>query len=250
MSSKEIRVANQEGSPEIFYTIQGEGRNLGEATVFYRTSGCNLQCVWCDTPYTWNFDGTPYEHNDGVKYDKEKEQTLLTVGQSIDLITQYEAPHLVITGGEPMLQQRTLIELAKGLKEENPDYRIDIETNGTITPLPEFVELVDLFSVSLKTGDSGNEKKKRYRPQVVDKFVEIPHADFKFVIPDMYEMAEVLHIISDHKIPYDRVFLMPEGRTKEELARNSSLVAEIAKEYQFNFTPRLHIDLWGDKRGV
>lgn len=245
-----LRVAQQDESPEIFYTLQGEGRNVGQPTVFYRTSECNLQCVWCDTPYTWNWDGTPYVHDDDIKYSREEQQTKLTVGESVDLITRYRVPHVVITGGEPMLQQANLLELAYGLLTEDRNYKIDIETNGTVMPNERLARKVNLFTVSPKLENSGNRLDKRYRPEVIDAFVALPNADFKFVVTSIEDIPEILTMINNHQIPAERVFLMPEGRTRAELAAHTDLVAELAKKYKFNFTSRLHIELWGDKRGV
>lgn len=245
-----MRIAKQNGTPEIFYTIQGEGRNIGEPAIFLRTSECNLQCVWCDTPYTWNFDGTPYIHEEYKKYKREDEQTIITVGEAIDLVTQEQHNHLVVSGGEPMLQQQDILELAQGLKAENPTYRVDIETNGTVMPSDELIQAIDLFSVSPKMDNSGNSPEKRYRPNVIQKFAETENADFKFVVQSQIDVPEILSMFNTHKIPPERVYLMPEGRTKDALDQSSQLVAELAKHYQFNFTPRLHIELWGDERGV
>ena len=248
--SEQLRVASESMEPEIFGTLQGEGRHTGEPATFLRLSECNLQCTWCDTPYTWNFDGTPYKHDDDVKYSRVDQQIKLTVGEAINQITQEQTRRLVISGGEPMLQQATLTELIKGLKNEDPSFKVDIETNGTVTPTDEMVELVDLFTVSPKLASSGNAQHKREKPKALQRFAELDNADFKFVIADESDMYDVLHYQQKYGIKHDKIWLMPEGRTKEQLDRHSQQVAELAIEYGFNLTGRLHIDLWGDKRGV
>lgn len=250
MNPNKLRVASERQEPEVFGTIQGEGRHTGEPATFLRLSECNLQCTWCDTPYTWNFDGTPYVHDDNVKYSRAEQQIKLTIGETIDTITQEKARRLVISGGEPMLQQKTLIELIQGLKAEDPDFKVDIETNGTVLPSDEMIELVDLFTVSPKLESSGNTKHKREKPKALKRFAEIDNADFKFVITEQTDIEDVLRYQSDYEIKPEKIWLMPEGRTKEQLDRHSVQVADLAIEYGFNLTGRLHIDLWGDKRGV
>lgn len=247
---EQLKIASQEQQPEIFYTLQGEGRHTGEPATFLRLSECNLQCSWCDTPYTWNFEGTPYKHDDDVKYSRDEQQILLTVGEAVHRITQEKAKRLVISGGEPMLQQRKLIELAQGIKAEDPNFKIDIETNGTVIPDEAFIPLVDLFTVSPKLANSGNALSKRERPKALQAYVDIPHADFKFVVTREMDIYDINLIIDNYGIKPERVYLMPEGRTQDEIENHIGLVADICKEYGYNFTNRLHIELWGDKRGV
>src|SRR3972149_1326726 len=91
------------GKPEVFYTIQGEGASIGKPAVFLRTSTCNLYCVWCDTPYTWNWDNTPYEHKDGVKYNRKEQSVKMEVEDIVALLSTFACKRIVLTGGEPML---------------------------------------------------------------------------------------------------------------------------------------------------
>lgn len=255
-----MRFANQEGEPEIFSTIQGEGRHTGEPAVFARLSGCNLQCTWCDTPYTWNWEGTEYEHDDGVKYDRQAETIQLQIGEAVDNITGHKIDRVVITGGEPLIQQTSIIELIDGLRSENPNYKVEIETNGTITPKPLLIEKVDQFNVSPKmdsslhirgaTGQQPYGRNQTYRPKVLDKFAEIPHADFKFVVEDEHDLKQVQGIVLTHQIPHERVYLMPQSRTQEQLQSSIRGVAQMAIENGFNLSNRLHVEIWGDERGV
>lgn len=248
--SEKLRVSNQDGQPEIFNTIQGEGRNMGEPATFMRLSGCNLQCVWCDTPYTWNWNGTSFEHHKGVKYDRDEQTLTLDVGQAVDRITGFESSRVVITGGEPLLQQANLLGVVEALRQDERDFRVEIETNGTVMPRPALVEQVDRFNVSPKLSNSGMDKDKRYKPEVLRAYAEMKQADFKFVVDTPGDVAEVMEIIEEAGMPNDRVYLMPQGVSQAEQVEKEQWVAELCKIYQFNYTPRLHINLWGDKRGV
>ena len=240
-----------DGEPEIFDTIQGEGRYIGRPVVFARLSNCNLQCSWCDTPYTWAFnEKRASQHDEGKVYDKKKEQTKIEVGDAIDTINGYEIKRLVITGGEPLMQQPSIIELAQGLRDANEDYWVEVETNGTIAPKPELVEVVDQFNVSPKLENSGNLLNKRLKPEALKKFVETGKADFKFVVSRTEDIKEILSIVDESGMPSDRVFLMPEGRTEEEVETHQKILVDLAKEHNFNVTTRLHVLIWGAKRGV
>lgn len=249
-----LRFARQEGSvdePEVFTTVQGEGRNIGRPVVFARLSGCNLQCSWCDTPYTWVWnDKLAGMHDQGVAYDREAEQVKLSVGEAIDRISGEPLDRLVITGGEPMQQQRALVPMIKGLRERNPNQWVEIETNGTIAPSDEMLEVVDQFNVSPKLENSGNSLKKRTKALAMKKLVETPKADFKYVVFGEDDLAEILAQVEEFDIPHERVFLMPEGRTEAEVKEHQIKLVEIAKANNFNLTTRLHVLIWGAVRGV
>lgn len=241
----------QPGKPEIFDTIQGEGRNLGKPVVFARLSDCNLTCSWCDTPYTWAFNESRAAlHDEGKAYNKAEEQVYVEIGDAIDQISGYPLKRLVITGGEPMMQQANIATLIKGLKAETEDYWVEIETNGTIAPTKQMLELVDQFNVSAKLANSGNSEKKRRKSKALEAFAATPKADFKFVVFGDEDLPEILDLVSEYQIPHERVFLMPEGRTPEEVERHQKELVELAKENNFNVTTRLHVLIWGAKRGV
>lgn len=249
-----LRFATQEGTtdqPEIFDTIQGEGRNIGTPVVFARLSGCNLQCSWCDTPYTWAFTEAMAErHDEGKVYDREAEQVRLEVGEAVEAIGGYQIKRLVITGGEPMLQQKGIVQLVKGLKEETEDYWVEVETNGTIAPTEEMTEAIDQFNVSPKLANSGNALDKRRRDPAMEAFARNPKADFKFVSTGQEDIMEILELTDRYDIPAHRVYLMPEGRTPEEVEAHQKDLVELAKVLNFNVTTRLHVLIWGAKRGV
>ena len=249
-----LRFARQEGTtdqPEIFETVQGEGRNLGSPVVFARLSGCNLQCSWCDTPYTWVWNEKLAEkHDEGRTYNRNAEQVKVLVGDAIDQVSGHEIKRLVITGGEPMQQQKALVPFIKGLRERDPNHWVEIETNGTIAPNDEMAELVDQFNVSVKLSNSGNELKRRLRDNALKRFAGLSKADFKFVVYGEQDLGEILELVEGYSIPHSRVYLMPEGRTEEEVKQHQIELVEVAKKYNFNLTTRLHVLIWGAKRGV
>lgn len=248
--NEQLRFANQEGAPEIFHTIQGEGRSIGEPAVFARLSGCNLQCNWCDTPYTWNWEGTPFEHDEGVKYDRKAETLNVAVGEAVDQVTGYNCRRLVISGGEPLLQKKMIVPFLEELRLRDPDHWVEIETNGTIVPGEELSALVDQFNVSPKLANSNNTPEKREKPRALEAFAAMPNADFKFVVQGDEDMDEVLGLMARYEIPPERTYLMPEGRTREEVETRQRQLVEVCKANNINLTTRLHVLIWGAKRGV
>ena len=243
------------GPPEIFYTIQGEGRNAGNPSVFVRTSLCNLHCVWCDTNYTWNWEGTPFTH----KYQPEKkfkmsEQIIEMTPEEIFNYIKEIAPFpqcksVVMTGGEPLLQQPAWIELMKLMKPHG--YFFEVETNGTILPSHEFLELVDQITTSPKLENSGNDKKLRDREIVQKLFVEhFEKVWWKYVVTCEDDLKEVLELVQRYNIPCDHVFLMPEGWVRKDLRKKQEWIAELCKKYGFRYSDRLHIQIYGKKRAV
>lgn len=254
LGSKVLRFARGTDSltePEIFTTIQGEGRNIGRPVVFARLSGCNLECSWCDTPYTWVFNKAKAEkHDAGEVYDQKAETVKLTAGEAVDRISGEPLDRLVITGGEPMIQQKGLVPMLQGLRKRNPNQWVEVETNGTIPPNDNMLELVDQFNVSPKLENSGNSLKARLKDKAMERLVATPKADFKFVVFGDEDLPEILDIVERYNIPHERVFLMPEGRTEEEVTKHQIELVEMAKANNFNITTRLHVLIWGAKRGV
>lgn len=226
--------------------VQGEGQSAGEVVSFLRLSGCNLACSWCDTPYTWNWTGTKFEHPE--KFDKSNEViklTALQVKKKIDGLGSYR---LVISGGEPFLQQHKLLPLLKLLKSHK--YFIEVETNGTIAPLPEFLELVDQINCSPKTSNSGvdNRELMRERPIALNALSESPKTTFKFVVSSMVDLKEITYLVAKYNMK--QVYLMPQGRTRVEQLKNQGTVKMMAELYDFKFSPRLHVLEFDNKRGV
>ena len=233
-----LRVSRQpDGRPEVFYSLQGEGPNTGAPSVFLRLATCNLACAWCDTKYTWDWEN----------YDYDREVVNLETDQVEERIRKFECRRLIITGGEPLLQQAELAPLAASLK--NDGYFLEIETNGTVAPQADLERLVDQWNVSPKLGSSGNPRERRDQRQAMDALGPLPNAYFKFVVTQPEDVAEVCTLRDAYGLPGKRIILMPEGVTAESIQGRSPWVAEACAKEGFRFSTRLHILLWGDQRG-
>lgn len=233
-----LRVSRQpSGESEIFHSLQGEGARIGTPTVFLRLAGCNLACTWCDTRYTWDWE----------RYDHAKEVISLERTEVEERILRFACPHLVITGGEPLLQQNELAPLVASLKGQG--FHFEVETNGTIIPLPELTQGIDQWNVSPKQSNSGNALERRELPVVLEHFRQLPNAYFKFVITEPSDIDQVCALCRKYELAVERVILMPEGTTVEVLQKRSPWVSEACVREGFRFSTRLHILLWGDKRG-
>ena len=230
-------------------TYQGEGPSIGRSCIFLRTSNCNLQCRFCDSPYTWNWIGTKFAHPE--KYDRKKEQHKLEYNQvreSILNLAQDKTKMLVISGGEPMLQQKHLQRIAAYFKHQG--WRIEVETNATIPLRYEFVDLIDQMNCSPKLANSGDPSNMRIKPEILQTYVDLPQSIFKFVVSSNHDLNEILNLVRDFKIEKRKVWLMPQGRTREELAKLNQQVKQLALGLGYNFSPRKHIEEFGSKRGV
>jgi organic radical activating enzyme len=250
-----MKLARLGEGPEIFHTLQGEGPSAGLPAVFIRASRCNLHCVWCDTDHTWNFEGTPWPHEKdatpGYAKHRKSEATIeLTPAAAADLILSYHCPRVVITGGEPLLQENDFLEMITHIRAHQSDCVFEVETNGTRTPSPAFAEAIDQFNVSPKLSNSGVKTSLRLVPDTLRFFASSPKSWFKFVISCMADLDEVLALQNEFSIPASRILLMPEGRTAAELDTTAADIAELCRTHGFRFCDRLHIRLWGDKRGV
>lgn len=226
---------------EIFYSIQGEGKLTGVPSVFVRTSGCNLRCVWCDTPYaSWTPEGEE-----------------MRVEEIVRRVGTYECRHVVVTGGEPMIMPE-IAELCAALKKGNA-HHLTIETAGTV-----FEEVaMDLASVSPKLSNStpwekeggkfaASHEKQRLRPEIIQRFMDSsPDFQLKFVVAEEQDLAEIEQLLSKLRgwQPAD-VLLMPEGTDASVLAERATWIAEVCKRTGFRYCPRLHIELFGNVRGT
>lgn len=250
-----MKVAKFNGKGEIFYTIQGEGKSLGKPTVFIRSSLCNLHCIWCDTDYTWNWKNTPHPHifdqTPGYqKYDKQAQIVELSTAQIIEEISQYDCKNLVLTGGEPLLQQKAWVALMAQLRSQSTGYWFEVETNGTLLPSSEFDALIDQYNVSPKLENSNNSQKIREKPEAYEFFAQSPKAWFKFVVAEQADLNEVLGLVAKYGIPANKVYLMPEGTSPEQLKSKQMWLVEQCKQHGFYYTDRLHIHIYGSKRGI
>ena len=225
---------------EIFHSIQGEGLLAGVPSIFIRTSGCNLRCDWCDTPYaSWKPEGPE-----------------MSVKEILEKISAWNCDHVVLTGGEPMIAP-SLPELATALKKEGK--HITIETAGTILPngIP-----CDLASLSPKLSNSTppasrdpawakKHEATRLQPAVISDWIRNYNFQLKFVVsgePDVKEIkALLLHL---PPVPFHQVLLMPEGIDTQTLTSRSPWLVEICKREGFRFCPRQQIELFGHTRGT
>jgi 7-cyano-7-deazaguanosine (preQ0) biosynthesis protein QueE len=216
-------------------TWQGEGPSLGRRCGFVRLGRCNLACTWCDTPYTW----------DWTRYDPAKELSRLTVTEIVDQLDAMDVDMVVITGGEPLLQQRELGELVAAIAGRA--WRIEVETAGTLAP-DEALAPVDRFNVSPKLAGSGNPLDRRYKPDVLRALQSTGRAAFKFVVTDEAELDEVGAIVDECRLT--DVWIMPEGTDPAALVDRARSLADPVLARGWNLTTRLHVLLWGDRRGV
>jgi organic radical activating enzyme len=222
---------------EIFESLQGEGVSAGAPAIFVRLAQCNLHCVWCDTKYTWDFERYRYE-------DEVREQPVADVAQ---LVNASASRRLVLTGGEPLLQQRPLKEFFARLA---PDIVVEVETNGTIAPEPESLSRVNQWNVSAKLSSAGDPEQFRIRPEILAIFRDSGHAHLKLVVHRDEDYAEADALVSRLAWPSERVLLMPEANDREQLRARSFAVAEAARARGFRFSSRLHLELWGGRRGT
>lgn len=223
---------------EIFYSVQGEGSLVGTPSVFIRTSGCNLRCVWCDTPYTsWAPEGDE-----------------MSVNAIVEKVSNFGAKYAVVTGGEPMIAP-ALRELTLGLRRLG--LHITIETAGTVFLAVE----CDLMSISPKLINSTPNEREggrwatqheriRYQPDVLKQLMAAYSYQLKFVVTAWDDIAEIDVICHEIGAPAKNVILMPEGIDNAVLRQRALWITEACKQRGYRFSPRLHVDLWGAKRGV
>ncbi len=219
---------------ELFYSLQGEGALVGVPSVFIRTSGCNLRCGWCDTPYTsWQPEGSE-----------------LSLEQILDEVRAHPARHVVVTGGEPMILP-DIVPLTSRLRALG--LHITVETAGTVfRPVA-----CDLMSISPKLSHSTppgpwatQHDRLRIQPEVLVELMGRYQYQLKFVIARPGDLEEVRPLLETLRADRERVILMPEGTDREVLRERSVWLAEICKDEGFRFSPRLHVDLYGNQRGV
>lgn len=227
---------------EIFYSLQGEGELTGVPSVFVRTSGCNLRCAWCDTPYaSWNPEG---EQRSVAQVVAEVE------GHPI-------AQHVVLTGGEPMIAKE-IRELAAELKKVGR--HITIETAATVLPAGIACDLASLSPKLLNSApdpvEHGAWRKKheatRWQPEAVRAWIDAYPYQFKFVVARPEDVEEMEHMLAalHREIPRHKVLLMPEATTLDKLRSRAGWLGELCKARGYRYAHRLHIELYGNKRGT
>jgi 7-carboxy-7-deazaguanine synthase len=238
------------GEPEIFASLQGEGPSAGKPCAFVRLSRCNLACVWCDTAYTWRFEGDNRPHRAGVAYERTANQVTLGETEVAERIAALAQPRLVVTGGEPLLQAPALARMLAHVLNMLPDVAIEIETNGTVAPPPSLDALVDQYNVSPKLAHSGNPAELALPPERLAHWAAEPRAFFKFVIADPDDVAEVRALRERFAIPSERIWLMAEGTDAATLRSRQSWLAQLCLRDGLTLSGRLHIERYGDTRGT
>ena len=222
---------------EIFYSIQGEGQLVGLPSVFFRTSYCNLRCIWCDTPYTsWQPE------------DKD-----ISVEDAVTAILAYNCPQVVITGGAPFMQAKELTRLCQQLGQQGQ--HITIETNGTLFQQVE----ADLLSISPKLANSNPatsnhhfqpHQRLRINQPVLRQFLDYYNCQLKFVVETEPDLVEIQQLQQEMQIPSSTIVLMPQGISRDQIQDKQNWMVEICKQHGYRYSPRLHVDIWGDQRGI
>jgi len=219
---------------ELFYSLQGEGSLIGVPSFFIRTTGCNLRCSWCDTPYTsWQPEGSD-----------------MSLDEICAELQRHPARHVVVTGGEPMIAPE-MVALTERLRALGT--HITIETAGTVYK----AVACDLMSISPKLGNSTPEgpwaaqhERLRLQTDVLKKLMTSYEYQLKFVIAAPEDLAELKSLAAALNAPAERIILMPEGIDPVSLRERALWLAEICKSEGFRFSPRLHVDLYGNRHGI
>lgn len=222
---------------EVFESVQGEGPSTGKPCLFIRLAHCNLTCTWCDTKYTWDF----------ANYDYAHEVSLVPVQELARRVQSAASGHVVLTGGEPLLQQRSLVPLLAAL---DPGIGIEVETNGTVLPLPALAARVDQWNVSPKLAHAGDRRSLRIRPDALAALRDTARAWLKLVVFTAADLQEIAELVAAVRWPGERVLLMPQAATRDELRARLPEVQAWATERGYGCSTRLHIELWGGRRGV
>ena len=214
---------------EVFYSIQGEGATAGLPAVFVRLQGCTVGCTWCDTKYSWDPEA-------GRAVDLDV---------LLDKVSGFPCRRVVLTGGEP-LESPLFVPLVRALDSQG--FAIEVETSGTLPPPTGFDGAIQ-WNVSLKLSGSGVDEAKRIRPEAIRGFLS-REAWWKFVVTDEGDVAEVLRLAERFALPRGRILLQPEAVRRDEMLERSPWVVDACKRHGFRFSPRLHVLLWGARRGV
>ena len=249
----ELAVAEQ------FFSIQGEGRYSGQPSVFLRLAGCNLLCgavgrnpqdvdpsadnptdgaTWvCDTIDVWREADQTYSPEELVDEWRSRGWLEAVGGQGA---------HIVLTGGEPTLpkHQEAFVEFEEVLREEVGHVFVEVETNGTIKPSPEFDSAVDQYNVSLKLRNSGHSKEERINPEAIEFHDFNRQSDWKFVVGSEDDIDEIKSLVDEFDLNDKDIMLMPAGMSQDQLRVSYPMVAELCKETGWKFTGRRHVDIY------
>lgn len=230
MTSTVLRVAELFGP-----TFQGEGPSAGQRAAFVRLSGCPVRCSWCDEPQTWDWS----------RFSQHDESQPMAAEQVSTWASGVRADLVVITGGEPLIQQQGLIELVTTLTDTGR--RVEIETSGTVAPVPALVAAVSTFNVSPKLANSLVPYQRRIRPAALAALAATGKAVFKFVARGPDDLGEVAELAK--RFSLEPVWIMPEGVTAERVVAGMRELADEVLVRGWHLTGRMHVLVWGDARG-
>ena len=234
---------------EVFYSIQGEGKTMGKRAVFLRLGGCNLMCGGRGTEWDRELhNGATWRCDTIEVWMKAQSKPITEIFENNILRAFEKGAHLIVTGGEPLLQQKSVIELIKWVRfSVGRHVFTEIETNGTITPDDELFELVDQFNVSPKLANSGNDLSVRYNEKALKKLSTHENTQFKFVVgPTGEELTEIKNM----GLSWSQICLMPQGETRAEIDAIAADVADLCKFNGYSYSHRLHLSIWDQKTGV
>ncbi|MEY2399684.1 MAG: 7-carboxy-7-deazaguanine synthase [Actinomycetota bacterium] len=215
-------------------TVQGEGPAIGTRCGFVRLGRCNLSCTWCDTPYSWDWS----------RFDASEELREISVDAIVARLATMAIDTVVITGGEPLLQQRRVVPLIEEFRRRR--WKTHIETAGTLAWDAD-AKLIDQWVVSPKLANSGMTARRRLRYDVLRGFADAGAA-FKFVVVEPSDLDEVAQIVERVGIAPTSVWVMPEGTTARTVAERTARLADDVVGHGWNLTTRLHVLAWGNKR--
>ncbi len=216
----------------LFFSLQGEGATIGRASVFIRLMGCSVGCVWCDTKYSWA--GPPLEEK--------------TISEILDFCEEHEGAQVVVTGGEP-LESPQFPLLIESLHRAG--LRVEVETAGHVRPSEDALQRVNQWNVSPKLQSAQISEEKQ--PKTLDWLHQAKEPYLKFVVHRADELDEIDAVLEKCGLcdfPRSRIIISPGGKTREQMEHRLLSLAEASMKRGFRFTPRLHVMLWGDKRGV
>ncbi|MFJ4828911.1 7-carboxy-7-deazaguanine synthase QueE [Streptomyces sp. NPDC088747] len=216
---------------------------MGRRCGFLRLGGCNLSCRWCDTPYTWDWQGIS---DSGIRYDPKTELHRQSVSSVAEELLALGVDLVVISGGEPLSQQARLLPLIDILRDA--DVEVEFETNGTRVPDRRLVRHGVRFNVSPKLSHSGDPMERRIVPQALRRFAVTPGTTFKFVCRTTADLDEVAELAAGFGI--DDVWIMPEGQSADAIDKHMQELVSSVIDRGWNVTTRLHTLVWGHRRGV
>ncbi len=238
-------------------TFSGEGMSVGQRCSFVRLAACNLTCSWCDTAYTWDWTG-----KNGTVYRPKDETSWWTMDAIVEAVLSHQTEHLIVSGGEPLLQSPALAALLSVWRARLPAERrerctVEVETNGTIAPGPSLRTVVDRFNVSPKLAHAGNGEPPDLRPWSV-RTRHNRSAILKFVVrarPDqeaetVADLDEITALVAPHAIPPDAIWIMAEGVGAAGQVASMRRLAALVLARGWNLSPRLHVLLWENTRGT